>query len=96
DLGRNYFNLSIYKWVLEMHQRIHYVNSFHDFYAKNNDYTIVNGKQYGYVIIDDYSRFTWVFFLASKSEALDVFITFSKQIQNEKNSSIVTIRSDHM
>ncbi|MDO8059988.1 hypothetical protein [Candidatus Phytoplasma citri] len=42
DLGRNYFNLSINKWVLEMHQRIHYVNSFHDFYAKNHNYTIVN------------------------------------------------------
>ncbi|MDO8053958.1 hypothetical protein OC707_00610 ['Opuntia sp.' phytoplasma] len=42
DLGRNYFNLSINKWVLEMHQRIHYVNSFHDFYSKNHNYKIVN------------------------------------------------------
>ncbi|MDO7983392.1 MAG: hypothetical protein Q8764_00475 [Pigeon pea little leaf phytoplasma] len=42
DLGRNYFNLSIRKWVLEMNQRHHYVNSFHDFYSRNHDYTIVN------------------------------------------------------
>ena len=55
----------------------------------------LGGKQYGFVLVDDFSRFTWVYFLASKNEALDVFIEFSKQIQNEKDCSIVTIRSDH-
>ncbi|MBS2126557.1 hypothetical protein J8J04_02560 ['Fragaria x ananassa' phyllody phytoplasma] len=38
DLDRNYFNLSINKWVNEMTKRKHYVNTFHFFYAKNNKY----------------------------------------------------------
>nr|GEU80189.1 hypothetical protein [Tanacetum cinerariifolium] len=34
----------------------------------------VNGKKYILVIVDDYSRFTWVKFLRSKDEALDFII----------------------
>ncbi|GKE27624.1 retrovirus-related pol polyprotein from transposon TNT 1-94 [Tanacetum coccineum] len=41
----------------------------------------VNGKRYILVIMDDYSRFTWVKFLASKDEALDFIIKFLKMIQ---------------
>ncbi|GJY16441.1 retrovirus-related pol polyprotein from transposon TNT 1-94 [Tanacetum coccineum] len=41
----------------------------------------VNGKKYILVIIDDYSRFTWVNFLRSKDEALDFIIKFLKMIQ---------------
>nr|GEW98090.1 retrovirus-related Pol polyprotein from transposon TNT 1-94 [Tanacetum cinerariifolium] len=42
----------------------------------------VNGKKYIIVIIDDYSRFTWVKFLRSKDETLDFIIKFLKMIQN--------------
>jgi hypothetical protein len=28
----------------------------------------LGGKQYGFVIVDDYSRFTWVLFLKHKDE----------------------------
>nr|GFA51396.1 retrovirus-related Pol polyprotein from transposon TNT 1-94 [Tanacetum cinerariifolium] len=41
----------------------------------------INGKKYTLVIIDDYSRFTWVKFLRSKDEALEFFIKFLKMIQ---------------
>nr|GEV27580.1 retrovirus-related Pol polyprotein from transposon TNT 1-94 [Tanacetum cinerariifolium] len=41
----------------------------------------VNGKKYILVIIDDYSRFTWVMCLRSKDEALDFIIKFLKIIQ---------------
>ncbi|GJR79820.1 integrase, catalytic region, zinc finger, CCHC-type containing protein [Tanacetum coccineum] len=34
----------------------------------------INGKKYLLVIVDDYSRFTWVKFLASKDEAPDFII----------------------
>ncbi|GJV68521.1 retrovirus-related pol polyprotein from transposon TNT 1-94 [Tanacetum coccineum] len=40
----------------------------------------VNGKKYILVIIDDYSRFTWVKFLRSKDEAPDFIIKFLKMI----------------
>nr|GEV44054.1 hypothetical protein [Tanacetum cinerariifolium] len=41
----------------------------------------VNGKKYVLVIVDDYSRFTWVKFLRSNDEALDFIITFLRMIQ---------------
>ncbi|GJV45887.1 retrovirus-related pol polyprotein from transposon TNT 1-94 [Tanacetum coccineum] len=41
----------------------------------------VNGKKYILVIIDDYSRFTWVKCLSSKDEAPDFIIKFLKMIQ---------------
>ncbi|GJX53156.1 retrovirus-related pol polyprotein from transposon TNT 1-94 [Tanacetum coccineum] len=41
----------------------------------------INGKEYIVVIVDDYSRFTWVKFLRSKDEAPDFIIKFLKMIQ---------------
>ncbi|GJU65949.1 retrovirus-related pol polyprotein from transposon TNT 1-94 [Tanacetum coccineum] len=41
----------------------------------------INGKQYILVIMDDYSRYTWVHFLISKDEAPGTIIKFLKQIQ---------------
>nr|GFC46944.1 hypothetical protein [Tanacetum cinerariifolium] len=40
----------------------------------------INGKRYVLVIIDDYSRYTWVHFLRSKDEAPKVIKTFLKRI----------------
>nr|GFC08949.1 hypothetical protein [Tanacetum cinerariifolium] len=42
----------------------------------------VNGKKYILIIVDDYSRFTWVKFLRSKDETLMFIIKFLKMIQN--------------
>nr|GEY04281.1 hypothetical protein [Tanacetum cinerariifolium] len=41
----------------------------------------VNGKKYVFVIVDDYSQFTWVKCLRSKDEAPDFIIKFLKMIQ---------------
>nr|GFB51301.1 retrovirus-related Pol polyprotein from transposon TNT 1-94 [Tanacetum cinerariifolium] len=49
----------------------------------------VNGKKYILVIVDDYSRFTWVKFLHSKDETPMFIIKFLKMIQNR---SIVRLR----
>ena len=50
------------------------------------------GNVYALVIIDDFSRYTWTFFLVKKSDA---FKKYAKQIQNEKSLTIASIRSDH-
>nr|GEY81926.1 hypothetical protein [Tanacetum cinerariifolium] len=42
---------------------------------------IVNGNKYILIIVDDYSRFTWVKCLRSKDEAPDFIIKFLKMIQ---------------
>nr|GEW57542.1 integrase, catalytic region, zinc finger, CCHC-type, peptidase aspartic, catalytic [Tanacetum cinerariifolium] len=45
----------------------------------------VNGKKYILVIVDDYSRFTWVKFLRSKDETPMFIIKFLKMIQVRLN-----------
>ena len=60
-----------------------------------SDIMSLGGKKYVYVIVDDFSRFTWIILLATKDEAFPMFVNFSKLVQNEKQSSIISIRSDH-
>ncbi|GKV15616.1 hypothetical protein SLEP1_g26391 [Rubroshorea leprosula] len=55
----------------------------------------IGGKSYVLVVVDDYSRFTWVAFLAHKNDALHAFKCLYKKLQNEKSLTIVSIRSDH-
>jgi len=49
------------------------------------------GSKYGLVIVDDYSRWTWVKFLRSKDCAYDVFSSFCTQIQSEKEMKILKL-----
>ncbi|GKE65708.1 putative ribonuclease H-like domain-containing protein, partial [Tanacetum coccineum] len=51
----------------------------------------INGKKYILVIVDDYSRFTWVKFLRSKDETPEVVIKFLKQIQVGLNKTVRNI-----
>ena len=37
---------------------------------------ILSRKRYGYVLVDDFSRFTWVFFLTNKYEIFSEFQVF--------------------
>jgi len=41
------------------------------------------GKMYVLVIVDDYSRFTWTLFLASKDESFNKFLVFLKKLKRE-------------
>ncbi|GJV67562.1 retrovirus-related pol polyprotein from transposon TNT 1-94 [Tanacetum coccineum] len=55
----------------------------------------VNGKKYILVIVDDYSRFTWVKCLRSKDEAPDFIIKFLKMIQLRLKAPVRRIRTDN-
>jgi len=54
------------------------------------------GNYYVLVLVDDFSRFTWTFFISSKSDIFQVFRKFATIIQNKKDLRIKSIRSDHM
>ncbi|GJY89651.1 retrovirus-related pol polyprotein from transposon TNT 1-94 [Tanacetum coccineum] len=56
---------------------------------------IINGKKYILVIVDDYSRFTWVKFLRSKDETPEFVINFLKQIQVGLNKTVRYIRTNN-
>ncbi|GKB69656.1 retrovirus-related pol polyprotein from transposon TNT 1-94 [Tanacetum coccineum] len=53
----------------------------------------VNGKKYILVIVDDYSRFTWVKCLRSKDEAPAFIINFLKMIQVRLKETVRRIRT---
>ena len=57
--------------------------------------TSICGKKYGLIIVDDYSRWTWVIFLSQQEESFSVFFKFCKRVQNKKRVCITSIRSDH-
>ena len=72
-------------------------------------YISIGGNKYGFIIVDDYSRFTWVFFLRYKSEVQGIFKKFARRAQNEfdvkikrlevtmgRNSRTPTLRSSLM
>ncbi|MDQ9783009.1 DDE-type integrase/transposase/recombinase, partial [Serratia marcescens] len=54
----------------------------------------LGGSRYCLVVIDDYSRFTWVVLLKTKDETQKNLIKLIKQIQNEKELKLIKIRSD--
>ena len=53
------------------------------------------GKRYVFVIVDDYSRFTWTLFLASKDESFEAFVIFLKKTEKRIGHSLISLRSDH-
>ena len=54
----------------------------------------LGGKYYAFVIVDDFSRYTWVIFFAYKDEAYNAFTKLCKIIQNENGYIISSIVSD--
>ncbi|XP_052621693.1 uncharacterized protein LOC128127282 [Lactuca sativa] len=55
----------------------------------------IQGKKYILVVVDGFSRFTWVFFLRLKSEAPEEMINFIKQIELKLKRPVRRIRSDN-
>ncbi|GJY69398.1 integrase, catalytic region, zinc finger, CCHC-type containing protein [Tanacetum coccineum] len=76
------------------HRRLNHLNfgTINDLARKDLS---INGKKYILVIVDDYSRFTWVKFLRSKDETPEFVINFLKQIQVGLNKTVRYIRTDN-
>jgi len=58
-------------------------------------YTKIGGNKYGFVKVDDFTRYTWVFFLSDKSDAFATFKSFAKRIHNEFEITIKKVRSEN-
>nr|GEU98355.1 retrovirus-related Pol polyprotein from transposon TNT 1-94 [Tanacetum cinerariifolium] len=55
----------------------------------------INGKRYVLVVVDDYSRYTWVFFLHTKDEASEVIISFIKKTQVNLQLQVQRVQTDN-
>ncbi|GJW76395.1 putative ribonuclease H-like domain-containing protein [Tanacetum coccineum] len=52
-------------------------------------------KKYCLVVTDDYSRFSWVFFLSTKDETTEILKNFIKEVENLVDKKVKIIRSDN-
>nr|GEW33460.1 putative ribonuclease H-like domain-containing protein [Tanacetum cinerariifolium] len=55
----------------------------------------INKKTYYLVVTDDFSRFSWVFFLATKDETPKILKNFIACIENEMDHNVKTIKCDN-
>jgi transposase InsO family protein len=58
-------------------------------------YLTFGGNKYRLVIVNDYSRFTWVFFVYDKCQVHDKVKTFIRRAQKEFDLPIKKVRSDN-
>ena len=55
----------------------------------------ISKKKYALVIVDDFTRFSWTFFLHSKDEASQLIINHIKNVETGSKWKVATIRSDN-
>jgi transposase InsO family protein len=58
-------------------------------------YRSIGGNSYDLIVVDDYSRYTWVFFFSDKSNVFSMFKGFSKRAENKFDFKIKKVRSDN-
>ncbi|GJR15135.1 putative ribonuclease H-like domain-containing protein [Tanacetum coccineum] len=71
------------------------VNVAHSKTIVNAARPILKKKMYCLVVTDDYSRFTWVFFLATKDETSGILKSFITRIENLVDYKVKVIRCDN-
>ncbi|KAL4123352.1 hypothetical protein QTP88_015548 [Uroleucon formosanum] len=54
----------------------------------------LGGKRYFVIFKDDYSNYTYVYFMSQKSEIKNKFELFLNTVKNQLNISVITLRSD--
>lgn len=55
----------------------------------------IGQSRYFLLLVDDYSRMTFVYFLKNKSEVFNKFKLFKKMVETQTNKSIKVLRSDN-
>ena len=57
--------------------------------------TVVSQGHYILVFINDFSRYTWVYFLHHKNEVLDKFLAFKTHIEQKLRKAIKILQMDN-
>ena len=55
----------------------------------------IGGSRYFVVFIDDYSRYSWIFSMKSRSEILPIYSNFAKMVETQFSKRIKTFRFDN-
>ena len=54
----------------------------------------IGGKKFFITFIDDCTRYYYVYLLNSKDEAMNMFITYKAEVENQLNKNIKILKSD--
>ncbi|GJZ87535.1 retrovirus-related pol polyprotein from transposon TNT 1-94 [Tanacetum coccineum] len=55
----------------------------------------INHEKYTLVIVDKYSRYTWVYFLKKKRHAAEMIMSFIRMVENQNDIKFKQIRTDN-
>jgi predicted nuclease of restriction endonuclease-like RecB superfamily len=56
-------------------------------------YTSIS-KKYGFVVVDDFSRYTWVFYLNDNKKVFNIFKLFIKRCENEFKLKVKKVKGE--
>ncbi|GKC78907.1 retrovirus-related pol polyprotein from transposon TNT 1-94 [Tanacetum coccineum] len=55
----------------------------------------INHEKYTLVIVNEYSRYTWVYFFKKKSQAPETIMSFIKRVENQNDIKVKQLRTDN-
>ncbi|GKC75670.1 retrovirus-related pol polyprotein from transposon TNT 1-94, partial [Tanacetum coccineum] len=55
----------------------------------------INHEKYTLVIVDEYSSYTWVYFLRKKSQAVDMIMSFIRMVENQNDIKVKQIKTNN-
>nr|GEX79533.1 retrovirus-related Pol polyprotein from transposon TNT 1-94 [Tanacetum cinerariifolium] len=55
----------------------------------------INHEKYTLIIIDEYSRYTWVYFSKKKSQAPETMMSFIKRVENQNDIKVKQLRTNN-
>jgi transposase InsO family protein len=90
--GKQVTNTHPYKSQMSNHRPLELLHM--DLFGPTS-FMSIGGNSYCLVIMDDYSRFTWVYFLRDKSNVFETFKSFAILAQNQFDFDINKVRSDN-
>ncbi|GJX35826.1 retrovirus-related pol polyprotein from transposon TNT 1-94 [Tanacetum coccineum] len=78
-------NFSIRKWLHLLHMDLFGPVSM----------MFINHDKYTLFIVDEYSRYAWVYFLKKKSQAAEMIMSFVRMVENQNDVKVKQIRTDN-
>ncbi|GJS27382.1 retrovirus-related pol polyprotein from transposon TNT 1-94 [Tanacetum coccineum] len=55
----------------------------------------INHENYTLVIVDEYSRYTWVYFLKKKGHTAEMIMSFMRMVENQNDIKVKQIKTDN-